>query len=313
MSVAYLITSHRLPRQVLRLAAVLRRGSAGAAIVVHHDGRVPSLERAALDRLDVRLVEPAHRVAWGHFSHVDAVLRSLSWLLNRLELDWVVLISGQDYPIQPIAEIERRLAFADVDAFIEAVPCDAPQGGLIDEFTLRYHFRWYRIPRWLTGEPMRAVAARSHVRIRVLPRSGAWLGIRSGRTPFKGEFMCYRGADWFSLSRKAVELVLEQCGERAALMRYYRRTLIPSESVVQTILGNQQALRISGDVRRYTQWEQPHKTGPRVLGLDDLEAVLRAPADFARKFDEEVDTRVLDEIDRRVHGIFAGEADVDPH
>ena len=37
--VAYLITSYTLPKQVLRLARTLRRGSPEALIVLHHDDR----------------------------------------------------------------------------------------------------------------------------------------------------------------------------------------------------------------------------------------------------------------------------------
>jgi hypothetical protein len=302
VSVVYLIISHRLPRQVHRLAGVLRRGSPNAQVVIHHDREAPPLDRAALRRLDVQLVEPARAVSWGRISHVEAVLRSLSWLAHT-QFDWVVLISGQDYPIRPIAEIERRMALADVDAFIEATPCHSPQGRLIDEFALRYHYRWYSMPRWLASKAIRtALASSSFMRIRSIPRSGAWLGVRAVQTPFGDEFECHRGADWFNLSRKAVEILLEQCRSRDELLRYYRRTLIPSESLVQSILANDHGLRLSGDVRRYTQWDRPHGTSPVVLGLDDLDAILGTPADFARKFDEEVDGRVLDEIDRRVHG-----------
>jgi hypothetical protein len=302
VSVVYLIISHRLPRQVYRLAGVLRRGSSNAHIVIHHDREAPPLDKAALRHLDVQLVEPARAVSWGRISHVEAVLWSLSWLAHT-QFDWVVLISGQDYPVRPIAEIERRMALAGVDAFIEAVPCHPPQGRLIDEFALRYYYRWYRIPRCLAGKAVRvASAGNSFVRIRSIPRDGAWLGVRAVQTSFGDGFGCYRGADWFNLSRRAVETVLEQCRSHAELLHYYRHTLIPSESLVQSILANDHGLRLSGDVRRYTQWDQPHGTSPAVLGLDDLDAILGTQADFARKFDEEVDGRVLDEIDRRVHG-----------
>jgi hypothetical protein len=289
------------------LAAVLRQGSPSAEIVVHHDGTSRPLDRAALDRLDVRLVEPALPVAWGEISHVEAVLWSLSWLLEHVQFEWMVLISGQDYPIKPIAKIEGRLHLADVDAFLETMPCPPPRGRLVDEFPLRYYFRWRRIPLWLGERAVRAKAARSSlVRVRWMPRSGAWLlGIRALNDPFSQELTCYYGPDWFSLSRRAVETLLERCRAHADLLRYYRHTLIPNESFVHTVLGNDHSLRLSGDVRRYTQWDQPHGTGPRVLRVDDIDAILDSGADFARKFDEEVDSRVLDEIDRRVHGRIA--------
>lgn len=139
--------------------------------------------------------------------------------------------------------------------------------------------------------------------VRSTPRSGTHLGLRAWRAPFSPGFSCYRGSDWFSLSRAAVEVLLETSPRRSRLLRHYRRTLFPSESFVQTMLANDARLRLSGDTRRYSRWDGPHATGPSVLRRGDLNAVLRSGADFARKFDEDVDRSVLDEIDRRVHGL----------
>jgi hypothetical protein len=40
-----------------------------------------------------------------------------------------------------------------------------------------------------------------------------------------------------------------------------------------------------------------------VLREADLERILASGLDFARKFDASVDARVLDELDRHVHGL----------
>jgi hypothetical protein len=52
---------------------------------------------------------------------------------------------------------------------------------------------------------------------------------------------------------------------RPEVLRYYRRTVHPSESFVQTVLANDASLRLSGDTRRYTGWGDRKPTGPRVL------------------------------------------------
>jgi len=303
MKVAYLIMTHRLPRQVARLAGVLRRGSPTAAIVVHHNRRSPPLDRASLDALDVELVEPSLAVNWGGMSYLEAQLLSLEWLSERHIFDWVALISGQDYPVAPVAAIEHGLAGTDADAFIEATACPAPTGRPINEFALRYHFHWRRLPGRLSARAIRVAATRGvRLQVRSMPRSGAWLGVPARRTPFAADFLCYRGSDWFSLSRAAVETLLQPSLRRRALLRHYRRTLLPSESYVQTVLANDDRLTLCGDTRRYSRWDAPNATGPAVLRNGDLDAVLRSGADFARKFDERLDSCVLDQIDRLVHG-----------
>ena len=300
--VAYLIASHTLPDQVLRLASVLRRGSPGASLVLHHDDRSCSIDRAELNALDVRLVEPPTAVEWGESSQLEMVLRCLRWNLDHTDFDWLVLISGQDYPIRPIAQIERSLADAAVDALIETCPCERP--GLlsaVDEFAGRYHFRWRRTESSAVSSLAQAASRKgSFIRTRALP-SGTWVGVRALRSPFGPGLVCRRGSDWFNLSRAAVEAVDAFVSARPDVLRHYRRTLHPTESFVQTVLANSPSMRLSGDYRRYTKWGAPNQTGPQVLRMSDLDAMVESGWDFARKFDETVDRAVLDEIDRRVH------------
>jgi hypothetical protein len=300
--VAYLITSYTLPDQVLRLASLLRRGSPGASIVVHHDDRRCGLDRVGLDALDVRLVEPPSRVEWGEASQLAMVLRCLRFLLAHTEFDWLVLLSGQDYPIRPIAEIERSLAAAEVDAFVETRRCERPPfRATIDEFATRYHYRWRPMPFRMTAPLATAVAKlRPFVRLRAMP-SGTWVGMPAVRSPFGSQLVCHSGSDWFTLSRTAVDAVDRFARTRPDVLNYYRRTLIPTESFVQTVLANEPSLQLSSDYRRCVVFDTEHPTGPRVLRSQDLDLILASAGDFARKFDHTVDRAVLDEIDRRVH------------
>lgn len=303
-AIAYLITSHTLPRQMLRLASVLRAGSPDSEIVIHHDTRTSQVDRAAVRALGAHLLEPSSSVDWGRMSHLTLMFRCFSWLLEHTQSEWMVLLSGQDYPVRPVADIERRLAAAGVHALIETQPCPRPRArDPVDEFALRYHFQWRRVPRWASGRVVQTAANRTaRFRVRSMPRSGSWLGTRAARSPFDGTFVCHRGADWFSLSRRAVSAVDQFRLAHPQIVAYYRRTLIPTESFVQTVLANDRSLRLSGDHGRYTIWDRPHMTGPRVLRTPDLDMLLRSGMDFARKFDETVDSAVLDELDRSVHG-----------
>lgn len=305
--VAYLITSHTLPDQVLRLASVLRRGSPDAWIAIHHDDRSCSLDGAALDALGVRRVEPPSAVAWGEASQLEMVLRCLSWVLERADFDWLVLLSGQDYPIRPVGEIEQSLPSTEFDALIAMQPCERPaMGAPIDEFAARYHFRWRRTRSRAAAALARAAARRgSFVRTRAMP-NGAWVGLRALRSPFGSDLVCHRGPDWFTLSLAAVRAIDRFVRGRSDVLHYCGRTLHPTESFVHTVLANDASLRLSGDNRRYSVWDAPHMTGPRVLRLEDLDPMLASGGDFARKFDQRVDRTVLDEIDRRIHSARSG-------
>jgi hypothetical protein len=301
--VAYLITSYTLPRQTLRLASVLRKAGPDATIVVHHDSRRCTVDRVRLEALGVELVEPSSAVKWGEFSQLEMVLRCLRWLLMSSDFAWLVLLSGQDYPVRPVAEIEQWLRDADVDAFIETARCDPPAfRAEIDEFASRYHYRWRPLPATI-ATPVARIAARGGplIRSRVMTNR-PWIGVRALRSPFGPQLICHRGLDWFTLSRGAVEAVNSFVDTRPEVLDFYRRTLIPTESFVHTVLANDVRMRLSSDHRRWVAFDDEHRSRPRVMRMGDLESMLASGAHFARKFDETVDRAVLDEIDGRVHG-----------
>jgi hypothetical protein len=275
------ILSYRSPDVLARLVHTLRAGSPDATIAVHHDGRrcrAPELPGA-------ELIAPAWPVEWGHGSQLAAVLRCLRWALARSDFEWLVLLSGQDYPVRPVPAIEATLAAADVDAFVEALPVGPwrPRRGAMDEFARRYHYRWARVPERLAGLAARAGPL---VQVRRLP-SGVYAGLPA---PQRG---VHHGSDWFTLSRRAVEAVAAAPGERR-----FERTIVPTEAFVQTVLANRPELRLSPNNRRHALFAASLDPRPRVLSFADLDQALASGGDFARKFE---DTAVLDEIDRRVH------------
>jgi hypothetical protein len=85
-------------------------------------------------------------------------------------------------------------------------------------------------------------------------------------------------------------------GAAPELVRYYWRTILPTESLPHTIL-HASGLPLSGDTRRYTAWA-PGSPHPALLTAQDLDAILASGADFARKF--EPGAPVLDALDRVV-------------
>jgi len=276
VSVAYLVFSHRHPEQVLRLLRTLREGSPGAVLLSHHDG--PPLEARALRVERV----PASPVTWGGASQLLMLLRGLQQALTR-DFDWLVVLSGQDYPLRPLAAIERDLARSGVDGFVEGIEVPPPPG---DEFSRRYFYRYRRVvePGRLARRGLRAAAP--HLLVRDMPA-----GVLLGRRVTPPLLPVRRGSDWLSLSRRAVETV---AGAPREVIEHFRRTILPTEALPHTVLYAS-GLPLSGDTRRYTRWDAgaPH---PHLLGMDDLDAMLGSGLDFARKFPP--GDAVLDELDR---------------
>jgi hypothetical protein len=155
--------------------------------------------------------------------------------------------------------------------------------GEADEFARRYRMRWRPV-----SERRARLAAKADplAHVRTLP-SGTYLGLRA-QPPLPP----FHGSDWFALSRRAVEIVLDA---PRAVLDHFAHTIVPTEAFVPTVLANS-TLRLHDDNRRYVRFE-PGSPNPRTLTLDDLDAAFASGADFARKFD---DPAVLDALDRRL-------------
>ena len=113
--VCYYLQTHTRPAQVTRLVEVIKEGSPDSLVLISHDARAQPLDVARLEALPgVHVFTEAG--GYGDFSHLDRYFAAIDWMdENGLEYDWLEVITGQDYPLRPIADIERTFAESDVD------------------------------------------------------------------------------------------------------------------------------------------------------------------------------------------------------
>jgi hypothetical protein len=116
--------------------------------------------------------------------------------------------------------------------------------------------------------------------------------------PYSESFGCYAGTQWFTLSARAVDAVSHFVAENPDYVDHYRRVDIPDESFFQTILLNDRSLRFVNDDKRFTSWPKgPH---PLTLLERDFDDIVTSGNHFARKFDADVDSAILDRLDRHL-------------
>ena len=310
--VAYFIASHVNPDQVTRLVRACRSsGNPHARVLVHHDYKVSNLDAAAVERLgNVDVLRDTVKVDWGGFTQCVMIRRSMQWLLDHRDVDWVVYLSGQDYPIKPLAHVERELARSTFDGYLDANPveqCQWMQG------YGRYHYRYYALPSFPGVQRLRRVlrrrgdagrAAGTLPRFIVpLPHHGATkVGVRPLRSPFNENFRCCYGSSWWSLSRRAITSMCRTMDERPDLVAHYRRILwAPNESFFMTLLMNDRSLSLcTNDNKRLISWSHPETGHPDVLRASDWEKIAASGAHFARKIDGRVDSSLIDLLDRHI-------------
>jgi hypothetical protein len=292
VKVAYVVLSHRNPGQVLRLVRALAEGPA-ARVLVRHDPRGPRLAAPDIEAAGGEPLEDRIEFEWGGWAQLELILSCLGAAAARHDPDWTLVLSGQDYPLRPAAEIEAGLESGGIDGRLGSVReverYRPPRGD--DEFFLRCRYLHYTRPRAMPHLPG---ALRPLAYVRELP---PLVGVR--RPPWPRPPLDYfAAADWLTLGRTALAAVLEAAADRA-LMRHFRRVAVPSESFFASVLLNDRLLTIERDNRRFAPFSRPGAPHPDTLTSADLERLVASGADFARKFDTEIDARVLDFLDER--------------
>src|SRR3954463_3246321 len=99
--------THRAPQQVQRLVRRIPDDPETIA-VVHHDPTGEPLPPFRSSQ--VLMVPDPIACRWGRLSLVEAQWHSLRWVAETVpDFSWVLLISGQDYPVRTMSSIAREL------------------------------------------------------------------------------------------------------------------------------------------------------------------------------------------------------------
>lgn len=286
-----------------RLIRTLNRMFDNPPIVCHHDFGKNS-QWINNCPANVQLVQPHVNTKWGDFSCIDATIQSLRLLYaGGSGPEWFVYLSGSDYPIKSADKILSDLQTGGFDGYVEHK--------LVSEGDLIYppdpeNLQGWKHETWLKQCHKRYCSVRVDVpginRYLRPSKRTFWLEhpiFTKGRIPFNCDFKCYAGEVWFCANHRCARRILGFYDADRRVAEHYRKTLVPEESYLQTVLANASDLSLSQNFLRYVDWTT-RKSNPRILTKDDLPQLEKSKAHFARKFDERVDANVLNELDRLI-------------
>lgn len=301
MKVCYFIQSHKNPRQICRLIRAIKSQSPHSLILVNHDFNISHLDLKDLgNHLGIEIVSRKKKVKRGNSSILEIYLDALHWLLDRdCDFDWLICLSGQDYPVQPVSEIEAFLAKTEYDGFIRYYDPLAEKSAWNEKSIQRFFTQYVQVP-----EPLNWLLRKYSGKIeRYTPLIVKWrystIGLKT-KTPFDENFKCYRGWHWNTLSRSCVKFLIDYLNEHPEILRYYKRTIGPEESLAQTVLVNSQRFNLCNDDKRYHEYPPELGGYAKLLSVKDYPTITNGSFHFARKFDAELDSEILDLLDTQI-------------
>lgn len=220
-----------------------------------------------------------------------------------------MLLSGQDYPIKSVDYIVNFLEKHYPKPFIDVDPYKEGNWVSTKFMLVRWSHRVEELHKKYKPGFLR--------KIRVAPIVIAELfeKIFYG-TPYervkKYGFDLYGGSQWWILPYEVIAYINEVRKDKPQFIREYMRTWTPDETFFQTMAMNspladqimtKDELFEAGDQRCMTFANfiapgKPFRGHPHIITESDFERIISKKQLFARKFDIEIDSDILDLIDR---------------
>jgi hypothetical protein len=237
----------------------------------HKSGMLRFLQSMIEFPRNVSICEKPICVYWGGFSMVEATVCLMKMVCDSgIRPDYIHLLSGQDFPLRTIQEINQFFENNCGKNFIDysTIPLEgwANNGGLN-----RINYKW-------DSENEKKVKTRLETR------------------PFPEGLQPYGGSQWWSLTLECVEWLIKICRPCELFYDFYKDTLIPDEIFFQTvIMYSPFAGTVVNDNLRYYEWKSGPEY-PRILTCEDWDKLSGSGKLFARKFDASKDATILNRL-----------------
>ena len=262
MGLAYCILAHKNPAQIARLLRAIAHPD--NVCVLHYDKRAPRDEHAALARLaresaNVHIL-PSRPVLWGRYSVVGAQLEGIKRCL-ALGDRWshFITLSGQDFPLNPQAQMVAELESAPASSFVS----------FFDPFAEPH---WKNLadrvgPVYIESEWLESLLKIPFLGRQIRQLCG-WTDLMpcvpGKRREVPSWFRYMGGSNHVILSREAASYLVSDPTARR-IVQWLKYSGIPDESLFQSVLLNSPlAASVVNDDRRAICWESLHP-GPSSL------------------------------------------------
>ena len=282
---AYLIMAHTQPELLKKLLRML--DDERNDIYLHIDSKAkdyPLAEVEAVLKKSKCIFTERTDVKWGSYSQIHCEMVLLKEAV-KTEHTYYHLLSGMDLPIKSQEEIHAffekydGLEFVDED---EAVISEAALS------RVKYTHKFYG----KAGSAKDILGALS-------TKGQKLLGV--DKTKKYGDIIFQKGRNWFSITHGLAKLVVEK---ESWIQEIFGQSVCGDELFLQTVARNSD---YAGKIcnantmpeipdTRYIDWKRGTNNNPYVFRESDYEKLKNASGLFARKFDLNVDEKIVEKL-----------------
>lgn len=229
MTLAFLISAHTDPEHLRRLILSLPSGS---RFHVHIDRKadIAPFVRLLGENPSVTFLERRTDVVWGSINEVEYQMELLrSALGDSVRPDYLISMSGMDYPLWDNSRMERFFSEAAGREFLQGISMEG-QGRHAEIYTEYRLFGDRRLAPGALGSRMR-VAARKILKAVEVKKP---LTFRAGGR----RYTLHKGAAWWAVTPRLAAAALTAWDTDKALRRYFATSFCPAETFLQTFAFN---------------------------------------------------------------------------
>lgn len=309
MVINYIILVHKEPAQLKRL--IERLYAVDVYFYIHVDRNVsiqPFLNVLA-DIPRVKFLDHQQRIAsvWGSFGLVAATMQLIEAVLNDNRQGYTILLSGQCYPIKPKEEFRKFLERNYGTNFIEgfALPDDRwpASGKRINHYTF---FLSHKKNDFITVPSLTDLSVRNFFNgyllwkyLKVIFRQPGKATVLLKKRRFPNHLQPVGGMQWWALPMETLRYVRHYISVNPGYTEYFKYSLIPDEMFFQTLVHN--SFDNSGPPVSFSKWtNEQADSSPFTIQSCHLKILESANEFFARKFDLQADSEILDLIDKNL-------------
>lgn len=276
MKIAHLIVIHENPSQLKRL--IQRLTHPDADFYIHVDLKTDIKPFLYLQSKKVKFIVNRVNVQWGAYSMVQATVNSFEEILKSDgNYDYINLLSGQDYPLKSTEIIHSFFKNNPHKAFMHTLSVEHEWQEAIPRLT-KYHLSNYTFFGKYTLEK--------------------WLNFLLPSRKMPNNLIAVGRSQWFSISSHHAQYIVTYLHENKHVKKFFELTWGSDEFVFQTILFNSIYQKdMVNDNLRYIDWSEG-KASPKTFTIHDLPNLLGSDKLFARKFSENIDNSIINELDK---------------
>ena len=274
MRIAYIISAYKLPNLLIRL--VYRLHTQTSIFLIHVDKRTDNNQYwqmvSGLNHLNNVVFLKRHNCHWGDFGHVRATLKGLAYLYqNEVNFDYLLLLTGQDYPIKSNAYIESFLSTANGNEFLSYYSIPNESWGGDDGGRSRielWHFRFLQDWPFRFLDPFVHLPSKREIKSKIKSAIYSSVNMMFPKRTLPGNMRPFGGSGYWCITRACVEFINSFVNQNPKFVKFFKYVDISDEIFFHTLILNSSFSQnvVNDDLRCIDISEG---RGPRIANLAD--------------------------------------------